>query len=911
MRTLRRKNPGSVGQRRARGAQGVTRLGLSLGLALALTLGTGPQAAAGDLYGTAGDLPEDVRALLAATDATKRREGVERLEGLPVRTAAPYLMQRLRDGDAAVRARAARALGPSAVLEAAPLLIDCTSDIDSAVRAACADAVGQFGALPPELCGRAASTLGRALGDAQYEVRLEVLRAVERLLHAQALPLAEAQVLLGPVLLRLEDENVGVRRAAVAALGQVSRLPLGREVASRLSVALLGRLSDSARDVRAESLASLGALGAREAVPAALRLLSDPAEEVRKQAVLCLGRLRAASAAPVLTEILVSGSESLQKAAAQSLGQLARAKAAQGDAEAAPPEPLSEAAAEALVKALEQDTLRGPARDALLEAGPGAVPVLLRRLQGQAPGAGPVPAAADVGTLVDLLRDLLPDLAASQRGPVAAALTDELARRRLPREQVLDALAAVGEPQSAPVFAGLLSDRDPVVRRRALVALRRPGLLDARALDALIAATRDEDAEARGLATRLLGALPGRGATSRLVEILLGGAGPGDADTRLAAVQALAQLGRAPGAPLPSEAVAALVTAVTTFREGTAEQRVRRAASAALAQAVAPFPALHVQALGPLLAALRRSESGPKPEVLSAIGGLLRGRPSESARPALLDVAQQAGEPRSTAATLALDALEALAAVRDPQTAGKLLRLLEHRDPLRRVRATAAVAALLSVAPSDALVAALLTRLSDDPDGRVAAEAAWGLGQLVRGHALGAMAARGLRKALAVRRGQQPTDAAVRCNGIAALARLGLAELHDADWLTDPDPGARANAATLLGTLTARSPGMAARLRNLAAVDEDDRVRRAAQRVLAAGPAAGSGPIPVDRRRHWLGTYQQDYDRRPLVEARYRLTLSDGLVRIGFTDHRGTAREELLPEGSCEIETLEDLPVGR
>jgi hypothetical protein len=54
-----------------------------------------------------------------------------------------------------------------------------------------------------------------------------------------------------------------------------------------------------------------------------------------------------------------------------------------------------------------------------------------------------------------------------------------------------------------------------------------------------------------------------------------------------------------------------------------------------------------------------------------------------------------------------------------------------------------------------------------------------------------------------------------------------------------------------------------------------------------------------------------DYDRRPLANARYRLTLPDGLIRVGVTDYRGIARQELLPPGDCDVETVTEGEVGR
>ena len=45
------------------------------------------------------------------------------------------------------------------------------------------------------------------------------------------------------------------------------------------------------------------------------------------------------------------------------------------------------------------------------------------------------------------------------------------------------------------------------------------------------------------------------------------------------------------------------------------------------------------------------------------------------------------------------------------------------------------------------------------------------------------------------------------------------------------------------------------------------------------------------------------HPRCPLANARYRLILPDGLIRVGVTDHRGIARQELLPDGECDLET--------
>ena len=59
----------------------------------------------------------ELRAMLTSPDAARRQEAAERLQGLPAKVSGPHLLQRLRDGDPGVRARAAKSLGPLVLVE--------------------------------------------------------------------------------------------------------------------------------------------------------------------------------------------------------------------------------------------------------------------------------------------------------------------------------------------------------------------------------------------------------------------------------------------------------------------------------------------------------------------------------------------------------------------------------------------------------------------------------------------------------------------------------------------------------------------------------------------------------------------------------------------------------------------------
>lgn len=889
-----------------------------------------PSAHASDLYGNGSDLEADLRRMLESNELEKRRAAVDRLAGLEMRIAAPYLMEKLRDGEPGVRARAARALGPGAVLDAAPLLLSCVSDVEVTVRAACVEAFGQYGALPPELQKRSATTLARVMTDAQYEVRLEVLRALERLVRTEALSIDEQLHLLGPALLRSEDEHVVVRRAACSLLGHLATS--SKDARKRIAVALLGRLSDPARDVRLEAISSLTRLGDPSAAAAALRLLSDPADDVRRQAVLYLGQAGYVPALPILSDLLLHAPEPLRQSAAQSLATLLRglpASTTQPSADS----PAVKAALSALVDGLEREEIRPASRMALLRVRDRALPVLLHQLQ--VPGAS----ASRVRAIVDLLRDLVrdpardpvrdlardlgadpllsprdaaaePALRPEAKAPIAAALVAELGRSRIARDRVVAALAALDDPAQLPLYLSLTADADAAVQAQALRALARLPQLDDRCTDALVTLSRGADAGLRAQAAPLLGRVLSPASLARLRELLR----DPSVEVRAAAVQGLTQTARTaaatgrPGA-LGSSEVASLTALITVSADNPVEARLHRAAAQTLGQLAATSPSIRAQVVNAIVAALRGLRPSPAAQdLVTALGAALRGVAGSSSPPAdlaiarslLLDLATASGDADGDSALVAADALDALAALGDPAVVGRVARLLSHGDPLRRMRAAAALGSLLAQPGGDSGRSALISLLQSERSSAVVAEAAWALGKGSPDSSANAVAA--LRRLLAAREGMGG-DRAVRVNALGALARLGRAEPADASWLWEGEPLARANGALLLSSLAPRTPGLSARLGNLAATDIDHRVRHAAAQALR-----GVGPAARAARTLFVGMVQQDVDRQPLSDTPFRWTGPDGLSRIAVTDRRGVFREEQVPPGPCEVEPLGDLP---
>ncbi len=284
---------------------------------------------------------------------------------LRVPRAFPALITALKDLDDEVRAKAAAALGKLGDRRAVTYLLDhLLTDPAPFVRARIAGALGQFAG--NEVIDR----LVRALGDPAWWVRMRSVEALE-----QIGPTAET-----PLIVALDDPDPEIRiRAAVALerLGVPGRLvtlieqgeatsdttalltKLGvagaRELLAELlhhpsspvRAAVVGAIRDADRKdlttelidrvrqdadagIRATALAALHALGAQDAVPAALDSLGDADERVRAAATGLLGDLGGSELAGVIQPRTTDREPLVRAAAARALG-LVRAIGADAD----------------------------------------------------------------------------------------------------------------------------------------------------------------------------------------------------------------------------------------------------------------------------------------------------------------------------------------------------------------------------------------------------------------------------------------------------------------------------------------------------------------------------------------------------------------------------------------------------
>jgi HEAT repeat protein len=423
-------------------------------------------------------------------------------------------------------------IGPAAI----PPLIEALSADDTALRQGAAKALGGMGDGAKE----AVPALVKNLGHWDADVRSEV---------------AEALSLIGPEALKPVSEALNgpepkLREGAAKALASMGRA--AAPAAPTLLKAVGAEQESSARAAMLIALPKIG-LPPASSLPPLVAALRDSKEDLRHAAVnaLLLVRPAADTVVPALIPLLKDADAGTAQRAAYVLGRCGVA---------------ARAAVPALVQAIRQTP--APAKAALIEAvtqiGAPAIPELLalaktEKVDALLRGHWVVAALKNVGIvglgelskgledpalpvrLVALLALIEMGSEAREVATAAVALTTDA--DPLMRATAQRALVALDlEPSRAleKIEAGL-RDPSPMVRAAAADSARSLGK-DARPLTATLSALLDDsDANVRGAAIRATVAVGG--VSSKNVERFASGLG--DAGTREAALEALAQLGSA------------------------------------------------------------------------------------------------------------------------------------------------------------------------------------------------------------------------------------------------------------------------------------------------------------------------------------------------------------------------------
>lgn len=221
--------------------------------------------------------------------------------------------------------------------------------------------------------------------------------------------------------------------------------------------------------VRARAVTLLGEMGHRAASPDLIEALEDPEKAVRREAARALGRLRESRAVDALVKATRDRDPNVRLYATHALGEIRDSKARA-----------------ALLEALSDSRygVREEAAWALRELrDPEVAPRLAALLEEPEADAGPI------GWVLQHMGDRN---AAEALAPLLAK-SEERTRRRAVR-----ALAALESEAAVPALIRAVDDRDPVVRRAALEALRETR--EAQVVEAFRKAlAREEEPELRQL----------------------------------------------------------------------------------------------------------------------------------------------------------------------------------------------------------------------------------------------------------------------------------------------------------------------------------------------------------------------------------------------------------------------------
>jgi HEAT repeat protein len=461
-------------------------------------------------------------------DAEVRRVAVSALWRLGAKAVAagPSLVRRLGDGDRDVRNRALAALvnmGPAC----AATLTDGLESEEASVRAGCAFALGRL--------GPAASTSVPAL-ESSLDDDDPLVRATAAAALAQVDPNTTAGV---ETLMQLLEHRVEYVRAAAA---------VGLEAFGPRAHTARGRLIESLGDREKVAVSAASALSAvapddPQAARALILALKRPERLVRRAAVESLGRFPSAGAevVPALIDRLDDPDWHVPHLAATALGEIG---------------PKASAAVPVL-SGIVRDRRRN---NSLRLAAVAALGRLARRTSPDRAATGARvrdPRAASVPALIAVLGDPCAEVAdeavktLATLGPEAVAglrqaLSSSKRQARVRAARALGKIGAAAQP-AVPALIDALADADPSVgfySEGPLLAVG-PG-----AVDGLIAALRDQRADVRAHAARILGRLAPENARSA-VDALSEALRDDDSEVRRQAAYALGAIGAENGSAAP------------------------------------------------------------------------------------------------------------------------------------------------------------------------------------------------------------------------------------------------------------------------------------------------------------------------------------------------------------------------
>jgi HEAT repeat protein len=189
-------------------------------------------------------LAPDIVRHLKDSDAGVRCKAAKALANLDAKESATELLNLLQDSDSAVRWMAGLGLAELRAVESIPGIVELLKHSKADVREAATRALGELGAkdLAPEIV--------KLLRDSEARVRMAAAEALGALARKEAAP---------EIARLLRDSDVGVRRIAAKALVELD--------AKETTAEFLKLLENSNADVRKNAAWALGRLGAKDTAP--------------------------------------------------------------------------------------------------------------------------------------------------------------------------------------------------------------------------------------------------------------------------------------------------------------------------------------------------------------------------------------------------------------------------------------------------------------------------------------------------------------------------------------------------------------------------------------------------------------------------------------------------------------------